>query len=208
MTHQIVWKIDDLEIRLEVPEEHRVQAAMIYFDAFDHDFSLLFGSREHAVSVLSHDLNLATALGAIHRGHLVGLAGFCHEGRLAQLRMRTFAQEYNWLSGPARYLMFRQAARPQHPGELLMDGIGVDPAFRGQGIGTALFRALCDFAREHGYSTIRLDVVDANTGARRLYERLGFVATHTTRVLPIIRRIVGYSALTTMIKQIGPDAGA
>ena len=31
-----------------------------------------------------------------------------------------------------------------------------------------------DYAREHGFKAIRLDVVPENIPARRLYERLGF----------------------------------
>jgi ribosomal protein S18 acetylase RimI-like enzyme len=50
----------------------------------------------------------------------------------------------------------------------------VAPAARGQGLGTRAIEALCTYARERGGAALRLAVVPANTGARRLYDRLGF----------------------------------
>lgn len=46
--------------------------------------------------------------------------------------------------------------------------------FRGQGVGTALLIALLTFARARGVHAVSLSVEDGN-GARRLYERAGFV---------------------------------
>ena len=56
-----------------------------------------------------------------------------------------------------------------------MDGIVVDPEHRGKGVGTRLFSSLVNFAKSVQHSTMRLDVIDTNSGARRLYERLGFI---------------------------------
>jgi len=50
----------------------------------------------------------------------------------------------------------------------------VAPAARGQGLGTRAIEALCAHARERGGTALRLAVVPTNTGARRLYDRLGF----------------------------------
>lgn len=199
-----VWKTGDLEIRFGVPEEYRLQAAIVYFEIFPHEYPLLFGSRKRAIAVLRQDLNLAAALGALRGGRLVGIAGLCHQGRLVQLKKETFVREISWLTGSMRYFIFQRFTRPRRPGQLLMDGIGVDPAARGTGVGTALLRALFDFAHEHGYATIRLDVVNTNIDARRLYERLGFVSVRTHPMPPILRNILRYSSVTTMIRQVTP----
>ncbi|SHG76882.1 GNAT family N-acetyltransferase [Marivita hallyeonensis] len=53
--------------------------------------------------------------------------------------------------------------------------IYVDPQARGQGIGTELISDAMQ--RENA---LRLWTFTANTGAQRLYERLGFVETHRT----------------------------
>jgi ribosomal protein S18 acetylase RimI-like enzyme len=82
-----------------------------------------------------------------------------------------------------------------------MDGIVVHPAARGQGVGTLLLHALFDIAQQQQMRTVRLDVVDTNPAARRLYERLGFVAVKSRRY-PLLRTIFGFSASTTMIAQV------
>ncbi|QDY76837.1 bifunctional helix-turn-helix transcriptional regulator/GNAT family N-acetyltransferase [Streptomyces qinzhouensis] len=51
----------------------------------------------------------------------------------------------------------------------------VEPAARGRGIGELLVRAVVDFAREAGYRDLVLWTNDVLTGARRIYERSGFV---------------------------------
>jgi ribosomal protein S18 acetylase RimI-like enzyme len=45
---------------------------------------------------------------------------------------------------------------------------------RGEGAGTALMRALHRVAVQQGCERVRVVTTDANTGARRFYERLGY----------------------------------
>jgi ribosomal protein S18 acetylase RimI-like enzyme len=53
--------------------------------------------------------------------------------------------------------------------------IGVAPAHRGRGVGSALLAALIEQARVRGHQAISLSVEDGNR-ARLLYERAGFTA--------------------------------
>lgn len=50
----------------------------------------------------------------------------------------------------------------------------VDPARRGQGLGEQLVRAMIEEARARGIRSLDLYVLEENTRAVRLYERLGF----------------------------------
>lgn len=60
----------------------------------------------------------------------------------------------------------------------------VTPAWRRRGLAAALSAAVVAGAREGGASEILLSVSDWNTGARRVYEGLGFEATGVQRSLP------------------------
>lgn len=55
-------------------------------------------------------------------------------------------------------------------------GIAVAPEWRGRGVGTALLQAGEAWAREQGAERMSLWVDGYNTGARRLYERVGYTA--------------------------------
>jgi len=52
----------------------------------------------------------------------------------------------------------------------------VAPEWQGRGLGAALLATAMTALRERGASLVQLKVVTVNAGARRLYERLGFVA--------------------------------
>jgi ribosomal protein S18 acetylase RimI-like enzyme len=57
------------------------------------------------------------------------------------------------------------------------------PEQRGQGIGTQLICGLLGLGRQDGAAIACLAVNEANVGARRLYERLGFVVRYQYRYL-------------------------
>lgn len=48
----------------------------------------------------------------------------------------------------------------------------------GEGIGGALMAAAESWARDRGYPQITLNTVEANDGARRMYERLGYAPAY------------------------------
>jgi predicted N-acetyltransferase YhbS len=65
--------------------------------------------------------------------------------------------------------------RAEFPDAPLLNHLDVAPEWRGRGIGTALVRACEAAARERGYEVLLLGVGVDNEGARRLYERLGWL---------------------------------
>ena len=65
--------------------------------------------------------------------------------------------------------------------EIHINNVAIRPAWRGQGIGTALMRYILIEARALGASRATLEVRASNDGARRLYERLGFYVAGTRR---------------------------
>jgi GNAT superfamily N-acetyltransferase len=75
----------------------------------------------------------------------------------------------------------RHHLRPRHAG---LYSMWVAPHVRRGGIGTALVEKVIAWARTAGFETLRLDVVDVNEAAVRLYERMGFEPTGDTTVFP------------------------
>lgn len=66
-----------------------------------------------------------------------------------------------------------------------VDDMVVLPDFRGRGIGQSLLAAVEVWAKEQGAETLELTVFEFNEGARRLYERSGFVTQHRRMRKPI-----------------------
>ena len=65
--------------------------------------------------------------------------------------------------------------------ELYVKGATVSSSARSKGIGMLLNRVMTH-AGSHRRQWMRLDVVDTNPAARRLYERFGFVSLKVTNV--------------------------
>ncbi len=194
--------LEAITIGLGLAEQHRWQAARLYYDAFAPYLDTIIGSRERAIRIIAQDIKLEPVITGTLQDQLVGLIGLKHGGRFVDFRRSTFVKELGWLRGRKRYNWLRATYRPSREGELLLDGICVHPDWRGQGIGTQLIQVLFEFAYAYNYTSIRLDVIDTNSGARRLYERLDFVATDTLNFDLLSRMLFSYSAVTTMIYQI------
>lgn len=60
----------------------------------------------------------------------------------------------------------------------------VAPEVRGQRLGEALIERVVDWARGSGYDLLRLEVADGNTGAIKLYARMGFLPSGRVGTLP------------------------
>ena len=192
---------DEIKYLDSLPEVLRDSAAQQYFEAFREKLGPILDG-ERAVQLLSRTFNADRAICAVAADVLVGLAGVHYDGRaLVGIRLTNMRAEYGWVGGATRYLLLGLLDRTPQPRELLMDGIVVHPEHRGRGIGSQLLVRVVELARQRGYRTVRLDVVDTNPNARRLYERHGFAATKTT-TLPWLRRWLGFGAATTMVRSV------
>lgn len=67
-------------------------------------------------------------------------------------------------------------------GTWYVNALAVIPAFRGCGIGSKLLQAVENHAPAAGYNRLSIQVYAQNTGAVRLYQRLGFRETARTPV--------------------------
>lgn len=73
---------------------------------------------------------------------------------------------------------------PDRSATMLLVAMFVTPPERRSGVGERLVQAVIAQARVEGAQEVRLHVVETNHGARRLYERSGFVRTGATMRLP------------------------
>jgi ribosomal protein S18 acetylase RimI-like enzyme len=191
-----------IEIRSGLPDSCRRQAAIIYDEAFHQKLAPLVGTPERAAALLEQAFDPGYAIVALYQDRCVGIAGLQYRGhRFVRTRLSAFAQELGWVRGALGCVGFHAFDPSPRRNELRIECLAVASAMRGRGIGTLLLSATDDLARAEGLQAVTLEVVDTNPDARRLYERQGFVPIRTVRY-PYLRRIVGFSAATVMIKGI------
>lgn len=79
-------------------------------------------------------------------------------------------------------------------GHVVELGVGLAPAARDRGVGTALMRHALEWAAARGFAKMRLFVIDGNGRALHLYDRLGFAETgrfrDEVRVGPGLRDLI------------------
>lgn len=193
---------DSVAIQYGLPEAWREPAAHLYCEAFPRVMQFFMGSTEHAVPILTACFNPEPAFVATVDGQPVGLAALQCDGRhFLQPRLRIFTRRRGWLRGAFGWHMLRWFRLTLPADEIGIDTLAVTAAVRGHGLGSRLLEATFDYGRRLGKRAARLDVVDTNPEARRLYERLGFVAVKTER-FPFASRYVGFSATTIMVKPL------
>ena len=71
-------------------------------------------------------------------------------------------------------LAFARSFRPENRTAAQILSVAVAPDRRGRGIGRALVERGLDYLRRRGVPRVKLEVLDDNVPARRLYESLGF----------------------------------
>ena len=67
-------------------------------------------------------------------------------------------------------------------GDLYLAEIAIDPALRGQGIGRKVVLDVIEYAKSKNYKRVTIDADFRNTGAKSLYERIGFKEFNKKRV--------------------------
>lgn len=181
----------------------RVPAARIYWEAFGGKLGRVLGPEPRALEFFERVIRLDHCFTAIASdGALVGLAGFKTQagsfagGGWSDLRAIYGFWGARW-RGAALWLLSREVDSDR----FLIDGICVARSHRSRGVGTRLLEALYDEAAARGYPAIRLDVVDGNWRAQKLYARHGFTPTRTENLGPL-RHIFGFKASTTMVRPL------
>ncbi|MFJ4767563.1 GNAT family N-acetyltransferase [Streptomyces uncialis] len=190
-------------VRRGVPAGAELRAAELYWGAFGRKLGPALNPAGKAVPFLAGHLNTRRTVCALLDERLVGLAGYQHGGQARTGgSARAVLRAYGHLRGLRRLLILALFERHPVHGQLVMDGIAVDPDLRGRGIGSLLIEEVATVAAERGCREIGLEVIDTNPRARALYERRGFTAVRTERT-PYLRRLLGFGAVTTMRRPVG-----
>jgi len=175
------------------------QAARLYDQAFGKKFAAAIKHRDDRLVVLEGGFCGAYAFTACDEETLVGIAGYhSATGSLTgQITASGLINHLGIIKGLRAIAVFSFFERRPKAHELVMDGICVREDYRGLGVGSQLLRRIEHYAAAAQYRSVRLDVVDTNPAAKRLYERMGFVATRH-QSFPRLEKFLGFGGATTM----------
>lgn len=198
----------DVEYEIGLRDAHRAAAARLYDEAFGPKLSVAVRSRDERLAMLEDAFVGEFAITATVGPELAGLAGFhTPDGSLTGgFGAGSLLRRLGPFRGLRAVAILALYDRTPRPGELLMDGIAVREDFRGRGVGGELLRRIVSHSAENGFSSVRLDVIDTNPDARRLYDRHGFVPVRS-ETFPFLRRLLGFGGATTMERRVDRATG-
>ncbi len=194
---------DKIIYQNSLPEKFVSDATRLYAEAFERKFLKIIGDKDEISKLFGNNVNLNRAIAAFTEDTLLGIAGLHFDGKpFLDVQLENFHERFGYVKGSIKaiisdILFSRKPAKD----ELLMDGIVVSKESRGKGIGSKLFAKILEFAKEKDFKQIRLDVIDENPRAKKLYESLGFetIKYENTNYL---KDLIGVSGVSTMIKKV------
>lgn len=200
-THQSTYKV---AYKIGIPETAKDTAAKLFHEAFGKKIALAVPEKEKQLKLINNSLLLDYAIGAFSGDELIGIAGFnTPNGSFTggKIGLSGLIALLGFFRGIKAAIILSIYERKPKLGELVMDGISVNASARGQGIGSGLLKAIQAYATEQGYTSIRLDVINTNPRAKKLYERMGFEVVKTEN-FPLLQKHLGFSGSSTMIYNI------
>ena len=172
--------------------------------AAGNGFRYLFGPRLEAIiattfAELNNDFSHKCALFAENDGGIVGMAsGYTakeHRSFTEDAIKRAVGRSALRVAVVEALIfpMFR-FLHTYDEGDFYLQFLAVEESWRGRGVGSALIEAMKSRARETGSTHYAVDVAARNAGAKKLYERQGFVVQarwpRSRLVRPTILRMV------------------
>lgn len=190
-------------LQIGLPANLRTDAARLYWQAFGSKLGFVMGPEPRALAYLSQVIRGDHAIVAVsEEGQLLGLAGFkTPQGSFASGGQGQLRESYGTLGGLWRARLLTWLSSEIDDNNFLLDGLCVAAHMRSQGLGTALLSAISAEARARGYPAVRLDVVETNTRAQALYQRLGFVVTQRQNI-GVLHHVFGFTQAITMVRKV------
>lgn len=177
-------------------------AAHLYWQAFGGKLGRVLAPDDKAILFIKTVIDPKHVIAAYDDDRLIGVAGFkSNSGSFVSGKFPDIMKIYGFWGGLWRGLALKLLSRDTDNTRFLMDGICVNRQYRGQGVGTLLLDEINKEAKRRGYSQVRLDVIDTNHRAKRLYERCGFYTVADYSIGPL-SYIFGFKRATTMVRDI------
>ncbi|MBC3796078.1 GNAT family N-acetyltransferase [Acetobacterium tundrae] len=171
----------NIEITKSINEDQKTEVAKLFYSAFEKKFSTLwlFAKNEtQAVAVLRECINYKKGLYALSENSLLGFIGLeTGDGLFVNFKFSSLSKVFGLFGATWRFLaygIYRLLHNNRIEHEVHIDPIVVSSNARGMGVGTKLLNATIDFARSINRKCVFLEVVDTNSNAQKLYERVGF----------------------------------
>ncbi|MGD6852428.1 MAG: GNAT family N-acetyltransferase [Candidatus Bathyarchaeia archaeon] len=181
-----------------VPSHQRGTVAHILFEALGDKLQFVFGDKNKAELLMSTCLCADRFFVAYIDGKAVGVAGLEYDGKnYIEIDKRAVAI----LGLESFRLMFWEFMRffdRLAPDEIHVQALAVLGEARSKGVGRSLLKTVIAKAKLNSYSHVRLEVIDTNVRAKKLYEKVGFKQSKISKIPYPFSKLTGFSSIIEM----------
>ena len=188
-----------IQIQSGIPEQQRITVATIFYESFQDKFARLFGDHRKAIQLISLIIREDRILSALIDGQVVGFAGLHYKGKhFLKFQITEIVRIYRLIALRVMLYFLITSFNVLNTNQLHLEVLAVNEHYRNHGIGTKLLHSTIAFAQQQGLSQIRLEVVNTNPKAKKLYERIGFQKVHDHKISCPFNLLTGFSTITDM----------
>ncbi|MHA1907067.1 MAG: GNAT family N-acetyltransferase [Candidatus Thorarchaeota archaeon] len=192
----------DVVIKWGMDDDQRMTISQILYDSLGDKLNPIFGGNERGIACVASILQSERLLLAMTDDEVLGIAGLMFRDLgYMDSSLRTLRKHLGWGIFRAMFNGWLLEHRAKKD-ELYLDTIAVSEEARGLGIGSKLLQTVQDFARQEGFSYVKLSVIDTNTRAMSMYERMGFRVEAVQKMPYPWSRTFGFSSVIDMILDI------
>ena len=188
-----------IQIQFGVPKNQRSKIAKIYYEAFQDKLSRIFSNKQKVETLISTSLRDERILVAYKDGVVVGFAGLQYQGKKFMDPSLTQAVRIYGLETIRVLLFFAFSifTKPK-PNQLYLEILAVSKDQQNKGIGTKLIQSTINHARSKKIPQIKLEVVNTNPKAKKLYQRIGFGKVKDHKIPYPFSALIGFNIITEM----------
>ena len=192
-----------LEICFGVPPGQEIAIANLVFSTLGEFLNEFLSSRRDVLMLVSSCLRSNRLIAALKDGIVVGCAGLEYSGKsFVEISFSQAARTLGLKAYALAIFRFVMLFNRVSPTQVHIQSLAVIENERGKGVGTELLHYVVEDSRLKGFSQVKLEVTDANTRARRLYERTGFTETKVQKIPYPFNKIVGIAQVVEMIYRL------
>jgi ribosomal protein S18 acetylase RimI-like enzyme len=199
-----------VQIQKGLTSEQLPQAVALFDVAFESKMAMAIPDATIRRRFFANVFNAESCLSATLDGKVVGFVGFqtateAFSGGITGVGIPwgKIRSQLGFLAAIRAALFFALFQRQPEQGTLILDGVTVDTALRGRGVGKLLMDAVIDYAGSQSFQQIKLGVLDTNVVAKALYEKVGFVVTGK-KDFRFLKLVLGFGGYYIMIRPIDP----
>lgn len=188
-----------------LPIELTSSAADLFLKAFGSKFFPILGHGEKTKKLIESSLNTNNCISALENGDLVGILAIQEKNKsFVDISFSNIKSKYGLIKGLIKAVLLSLFIYKPVDNEFYIECVAVTDSAQGKGIGTRLLNELFSQALNEGIKKITLEVINTNTEAKSLYERLGFRIEKSSSIWPF-NKMIGwtFSEVIKMNKSIG-----